>query len=348
MLKLWPTHIVVILFDFGLDLDFIKQIFVCRVRKLFPPQSILGMTKLNDKKIEFICRAKVDKGEWTTGQLAAQYGVGKRRIRQVAAEYRKTGRYPTIKTQRRPKGPPLTDVEKRQIDQAWEEKRLMARLLYKELRRKGIKIPHHKINKYLLMTGRTRPNLRKQKKRKRCRYERDHSFSLVHGDWHRTSEDKPYVIAWLDDASRCCLAGGEFPENNMDHSIETFQDAEKAALENNAAIREVNTDRGTEFFTNHPDSISRFQHYLLDRGKRHIPSRKSNPQTNGKLERFWYEYDKHRWRFKTFEEFRTWYNDRLHGALWVDFGECPKEALIRKLQPESILGLFMRWADETA
>ena len=49
--------------------------------------------------------------------------------------------------------------------------------------------------------GRTRPNSRKQGKRKRCRYEREHSGSLLHGDWHRTTENHPYAIVWLDDAS---------------------------------------------------------------------------------------------------------------------------------------------------
>ena len=33
---------------------------------------------------------------------------------------------------------------------------------------------------------------RKQKKRKRCRYERDHSGSLIQGDFHRTSENHPH------------------------------------------------------------------------------------------------------------------------------------------------------------
>jgi len=141
------------------------------------------------------------------------------------------------------------------------------------------------------------------------------------------------------------LAGGEFQENSMDHSIETFKRAELVATEYNSSIRDVNTDRGTEFYTSHPDTISRFQQYLLDKGIRYIPSRRSNPQTNGKLERFWYEYDKHRWRFPGMAEFIAWYNDRLHGALWVDIGECPREAVVRKLQPESLLGLFMRWAD---
>ncbi len=34
----------------------------------------------------------------------------------------------------------------------------------------------------------------------RCRYEREHSGSLLR-DWHRTTENHPYAIVWLDDAS---------------------------------------------------------------------------------------------------------------------------------------------------
>ena len=55
----------------------------------------------------------------------------------------------------------------------------------------------------------------------------------------------------------------------------------------NVAICEVNTDRGSQFFGNHPDRMPEFQLFLLGEGIKHIPSRKNNPQTNGKLERFW-------------------------------------------------------------
>jgi len=289
------------------------------------------MVKLDDRKIGFLCRHITDLGDWTTGQIAARYGVTRRRVRQLTAEYRRTGRCPVLNPHRRPRGPPLTGEEKRAIDMVWEEKRVGARLLFKELRKRGYKIPHNKINRYLLTTGRTLPSPRKQRKRKRCRYEREHSFSLVHGDWHRTTEEHPYAIVWLDDASRCALAGGEFQERSAVHTIETFQKAEATAHDFNSSIREVNTDRGSEFYSNHADSLSEFQKYLSERGIRHIPSRKSNPQTNGKLERFWLEYDRHRWRFDTIERFLSWYNDRIHGALWVDIYETPKEAVMRKL-----------------
>jgi len=48
----------------------------------------------------------------------------------------------------------------------------------------------------------------------------EHSGDLVHEYWHRTSEDHPYVIIWLDDASRMALAGGEFVRATHVESIE--------------------------------------------------------------------------------------------------------------------------------
>lgn len=302
------------------------------------------MTKLTDKKIRFICRHSEDIGDWTNKELATQYGITERRVQQLVRKYRETGEYPKLSRSRRPKGPPLTTEEKDIIENAWEEKRVGARLLYYEIRKRGYTIPHHKINRYLLQKEWSIPNLKKQKKRKRCRYEREHSFSLIHGDWHRTTENHPHAIVWLDDASRYALIGAEFPEANMDHSIETFQTAEIVAQGYNAKIREANTDRGSEFHSNHPNSLSRFQKYLIRVGTRHIPSRRSNPQTNGKLERFWYEYDKHRWRFDTMAHFLQWYNDRLHGSLWLEIGETPAEAVYRKSQPGSLLGLFLGWS----
>ena len=303
------------------------------------------MTKLTDKKIRFLCKHIVDVGDWSVGDIATQYEVTERRVRQLVKQYKDTGEAPRLNSSRRPKGPPLTREEKRVIDEVWVEKRFGARLLHKELGRRGVRIPRHKIHEYLVGTGRAIPNPKKQRKRKRCRYERRHSFSLVHGDWHRTTEDSPHAILWQDDSSRLLLAGGEFDARSGEQSIETFRQAQAAAASYSATIRDVNTDRGSEFHSNRPDSQCKFQEHLESEGIRHVPSRKSNPQTNGKLERCWLEYDRHRWRFESLEEFMGWYNARLHGALLMDIGECPAEAVYRKLQPESLLGLFMRWSE---
>lgn len=300
------------------------------------------MTKLTDRKIRFICKHIVDVKDWTINTISIQYNITHRRVQQLVKYYRDTDKFPNLNKNRRPKGPPLAKEEKEIVDKIWAEKHFGARMLYRELKLRGYKIPHHKIHQYLSHTDKSIPNPNKQKKRKRCRYEREHSFSLVHGDWHRTTEDHPHAILWLDDASRFILAGGEFAEASMEHSIDTFQDAMVEADKYNGMIQSVNTDRGTQFYSNHPNSKSGFE-LLLDEYKiNYIPSRRKNPQTNGKLERLWLEYDRHRWRYSDICEFINWYNNRMHGALWMEIGECPKDAVIRKSQPESILGLFWR------
>jgi putative transposase len=135
------------------------------------------------------------------------------------------------------------------------------------------------------------PNPRKQKKRKRCRYEREYAGSLIHGDWHRTTENHPNAIIWLDDASRMALAGGEFAQATHVESIDQFKEAQTRARAFNIPICEVNTDRDSRFYSNKSSGTSAFEHYLEDAGIRYVPSRKGNPQTNGKLERLWLEYD---------------------------------------------------------
>ena len=314
---------------------------MCRVQKLFRFRLHTDVTKLTDKKIRYICRHAVDIGDWTIERLARHYNVSIRRIQQLLKEYKQTGKYPCLNPDRRPRGKPLSSLEKKIIDRAWEETRFGARLLYHELKLRGCLIPHHKINKHLIIKKRTLPNPNKQKKRKRCRYERDHSFSLIHGDWHRTSLDHPQVIVWMDDASRNILHGAEFSEATAEYTIDTFQKVIEKCNRLHAFIKDVNTDRGTQFYSNHPDSTSKFQDFLEENDINHIPSRRNNPQTNGKVERFWYEYDKHRWRFENIETFIQWYNHRLHGSLWLKIGENPANTLIRKMDPSVLLGYFM-------
>jgi hypothetical protein len=52
----------------------------------------------------------------------------------------------------------------------------------------------------------------KQKRRKWVRYERKHSLSAGHIDWHEWDGTSIKVCVILDDASRMMLAGGEFFE----------------------------------------------------------------------------------------------------------------------------------------
>ena len=315
----------------------------CRVLKLFR-QNISPceyMVKLNDKKIRWAVK-QVIKENRDTEVIAKTYGVSRRRIQQLAKEYKETGEYPVLNMKRRPRTY-LNDEQKQVIEKAYNECFLGARLLRYHIKRHYKQnIPQNKIHRYLLDSRLAQPNPKKQKKRKRCRYERKHSLSLFHADWCEHNNVK--VIAYEDDASRNILALGEFEHATGENTIKILKEAETAVAQYNGDILAINTDRGSQFYANAGEKkkkgISQFEQYLQDQGIRHIPSKRNNPQTNGKMERWFQEYIKHRHRFSTAEEFKDWYNDRIHGSLMLEWGETPNEAFIRKMRPEILLGMF--------
>jgi transposase InsO family protein len=67
-----------------------------------------------------------------------------------------------------------------------------------------------------------------------------------------------------------------------------------------------------------------------------------HPQTNGKLERWFGEYQKHRLAFSSFEEFKEWYNNRLHGSLEFEHLETPERAFRRKMRQEMYFAIGHR------
>ncbi|MCA1819227.1 MAG: DDE-type integrase/transposase/recombinase [Halobacteriales archaeon] len=307
------------------------------------------MVKLDDAWIAwFVPRAA--KGVEGCAFWAAKKGVSVRHLQRLVKRFRDTGVAPKLNPERRPKAPPLTTDEKRLIDEVHANTPRGATKLWRELQRRGHFVPKMKIHAYYRVKGWTKPNPRKQKRRSRCRYEREHSCSLVHADWHRTSLQQPYVIAYLDDASRKIMAAQEENAISTEVSITCFDAACEHAKAHGAEIREVNTDRGTEFYVSPKrdgrTGTSQFGIHLEQLGVRHILSRVNNPQTNGKLERFWHEYDRHRWRYATLQEFVDWHNEQIHDALWLEMYENPREAFQRKLPPEVLLGVFLRQVEE--
>ena len=301
-----------------------------------------GMTKLTNRKIEIIIRKK-NEGRKPNKDIAYAMNVGKRRVQQIWSTYKKSGEPPKLCRWRRPKRM-LTDAEKEAIEMAYNKVFVGARMLKYYIRRHyGISIPHNKIHEYLLEHGYAKENEMKKKKRKRCRYEREHSLSLVHADW--LVHERWKAIGFTDDASRKLLALGEFRYATWKNSIKTLKAAEGHAELFNYPILELNTDRGSQFYASTAKEYKTeggFQKYLKEKGIKHIPSRRNNPQTNGKLERWVQEYKKHRDKFASPEEFIEWYNNRLHGALDLENAETPNEAFLRKLQPEALLGLFFK------
>ena len=316
-----------------------------------PPDPSSRVTQLTDVRISWLVRQS-RKGfpDDSLGQMAARWGVTPRRLYQLLQLSRQMGGgIPLLNPHRRPKAPPLTEEEKEILRQEWARSPRGATLLWRELKHRGIQIPKMKIYGFARSQGWTLANPRKQKRRKWVRYEREHSGSLLHGDFHRTSESHPHCILWEDDASRMLLGGGEFPAQSSAVAIATLEASLQVARRWNLRVQEVLTDRGAEFFVTPAKSDGRregenaFQVYLRSQGIRHVVARVNHPQTNGKLERLWKEYDRHRWRYATLEEWIDWYNSAIHSSLWEL--ECPREAFQRKLPPESLLGLHERLVD---
>jgi putative transposase len=284
------------------------------------------MVRLKERKLAWALKQKGVKNK----ELAYICGVKMRRFQQLKAEFKKTGEVPKLKSQRRPKTE-LKIEDKQLIDKAVEESGLSSTI-------------HN-----LLKKGITKPDPKKQRQRKYCRYERKHSFSLVHLDWH---ESKVIPGKWIcsveDDASRLILAGGEFDKALAKHSINLMQQAIDNSLQKYCAIiREANTDKGCQFYANTYNDRGEkgrceFERFLEDKGIKHIPSRRNHPQTNGKKERWFRTYEEHRGRFKTFEEFIIWYNNKIHVGLNRREPVTPNDVVVYKLRKESLLGLFLR------
>jgi hypothetical protein len=99
---------------------------------------------------------------------------------------------------------------------------------------------------YLLSEGLAEENVKKKKRRKWVRYERKHSMSAGHIDWHEDTEDSVKVCSILDDASKKILAGGEFTSINtqnskmiIDQMVESYWSIQP--------MRELIMDHGSEF-----------------------------------------------------------------------------------------------------
>ncbi len=305
------------------------------------------MVKLNKSRIKDIISKK--KFGFSTRYISEKFKLSQRRVQQINRQYAVTGIMPELNKNRRPKTY-LTTEQKNLVDLAYAKHKVSAKILKIALDEDypGNRIPKNKIYEYLRGKGYSKADKNKQKKRKRTRYERKHSGSLVHSDTHNCKwSSNLKLVTILDDASRKVLAAKELTNSNAQTSILVLKEAIKEAWRYNLLIKAVNTDRGTEFFAvekgKKQRKVHEFVRFLYLQGIKHIPSRVKNPQTNGKLERWHQEYERHRASFKTLNEFILWYNDRIHGELRTR----PNRAFVNKLPQESLIGcFFMRIENE--
>jgi putative transposase len=303
------------------------------------------MRKLNKAKILWILRRKRE--GMSNNDIAVVQKVSPRWVRHLWSQYRNYGRIVV----KRP-GRPRTQLALEDIKLILSEhpKNSGAVILESRIEAKHHKhIPHNSIHKVLRMAGYAEGDPRKQKRRRPwVRYERHHSLSLVHTDWHESKiTPGKWVIAFEDDASRMILAIDEYDNANTENAIKTLKKA-MAFAEPYGGIECILTDHGTQFTVNKPDckkpTLSDFEKFLRANGIGHIMGRVNHPQTNGKIERFFQTYNRKRAMFKTLEEFITWYNtDRLHMSLKMHYAETPHEAFMRKMEPSVWLGKAKDW-----
>ncbi len=300
---------------------------------------------LNNEEVRKIVIWVEDQG-LSVEQAAEDFDVSERRIRQLTQEYRETGKVPKLKKRGRKPYSDYPDDIKERIIQAGKKLGTGANTVAQYLRKKeGIKIRDIRVHQVLLENNMAKENENKKGRKKPwVRYERNHSLSAVHMDWHQNKHGK-WICAVLDDSSRKILSAGEYEHRSAEHSIELLDEA-YGKYSHIRPIREVITDRGAEFYAtkrdNEDDADHSFENYCEEKGIKQLLCKYNHPQTNGKIEKWFDTYEQHRYEFDSLEDFIEWYNEiKPHMSLdWKNL-ETPEKAFWKRSR-SYIVGNFFR------
>ena len=165
------------------------------------------VVKLTKKKIDYIIRAKTRND--SNKNIAVDMKISKSTVKRVWTHWLiHKGPIPIKKFGRKKQVTDEKSVEL--IIQVQKEQKLGARRLERIINFKHKRhIPHNRIYYVLLENGLAKRNKNKSGRRKAwIRYERKHSLSAVHLDWHTGKVIKKEVCVVEDDSSRFILAGG--------------------------------------------------------------------------------------------------------------------------------------------
>lgn len=286
--------------------------------------------KLTRGKLLETLRRKND--DWTTYQARKIAGISIRRVNQVYSQYLKTGEIPKIGTNvGRPKKK-FTEEEKNMVRQTFERYKVSASTLMKLIEHDfKVHINHNRIHEIMLEMGFAKAKDKKDVRKKDwIRYERRHSLTAVHIDWHFDEKTRIWVFAVIDDASRKLLALLEVESPTTEQSIYGMKLAMKYGR-----IKQCISDHGAQFISN-IGGESRFVEFLKEKKIQQILCKIKHPQSNGKVEKFFDLYNHKRHSFSTKEEFEHWYNEiRPHRSLNFEVLETPHQAFIRKMKAEA-------------
>jgi putative transposase len=297
------------------------------------------MVKLDEDRIRWIIKCK-DEGK-KNEDIANVQKISVRRVQQIYSWYQKNKMVPTLRKPGR-HVKPITVQEREIVRQV--HKRFHANAAYLERyikRMHGIKINHNRIHDIMLDEGLSVEQPRKKMRRKWIRYEREHSNSLWHVDWHEIKDSRwegRQLIAYEDDASRFITGYGVFDGATSENSVSVLEDA----IKRYGRPASILSDNGSPFTTNECDSYGNaptsFEHHLMKHHIKHRRSRVHHPQTNGKLEKFFDIFERKIIFFKSIPEFMEWYNHiRPHGALNLDEMETPANAYYSKMATNDVL-----------
>ena len=199
---------------------------------------------------------------------------------------------------------------------------------------------------------------RRWHRRKWIRYERDHSNSLWHVDWHGIKDPRwkgMWLIAYEDDSSRFIVGYGVYPTLTSKYSVEVL----RRAISEHGRPEEILSDHGSTFYAVEADGRERglTAHRVRgvpaqgEDGIRLIVGRVDHPQTNGKIEKFFDTFERNVGNFEAIDEFMVWYNYvRPHGAFEVGKLETPGIMYYRRLPEKGRMALvdpslLSRWRE---
>ena len=150
-------------------------------------------------------------------EIASDLAISCRRVDQIWKYFKDHGHEPLIGDHVGRPRKPYDENEAQLVKEAHACFGFGARMLETVINKKYLaNISHNRIHMYLLTQGLSVRDPKKQKRRKWVRYERKHSMSAGHIDWHKDDRTGMNVCIILDDASRKVLAGGEFRAINTE------------------------------------------------------------------------------------------------------------------------------------
>ena len=300
--------------------------FFCAIPKLFHKADVVSSMKLTQAKLTETLRRLADGKTVYQARKVAKVSV--RRVYQVKEAFDKNGKIPDIgKLAGRPRKP-FDEWEINIVKKAFVRYRVSADTLERLIDRDYKKhIGHNRIHQIMVYLGYAKKKGNRDKRKKDwIRYERRHSLTAVHIDWHYRNGS--WIFGVEDDASRKLLALIEDEKESTDNSIIGMEEALK-----HGAIKQCISDHGSTFTSNIIDADSRFRDYLKSREIKQILCKIKHPQSNGKIEKWFECYDRNRDAFKSKKDFMYWYNDlKPHRSLNFDELETPSQAFIRKMR----------------